>query len=221
MADYCTNCNVWKSISTSLLVLLATFCRMYWRESFFTSTALVSVLVRWKSSITGGCWCGDCWLRIVCSLDVESNGANPKSRFLHVACSTPVCMRLILFRTGEYLLGLHDLLRGEHDEWRRLESRVSIGAEAELCGSQVSLFVVVSAWLSVSLLGLQVSTSLVGWSCTTCTVVPCQLDCCFPQYTLAWLWTKSKLSADTSVKASCGESFMTPLSTLLLTLYWT
>ena len=44
-----------------------------------------------------------------------------------------------------------------------------------------------------------------GRGCATCTVVPCQLLVWWPQNTCAKLYIKSRLSADTTVKASCDR----------------
>ena len=99
------------------------------------------------------------------------------------APSVPVLIRLCHLGTGECLVvGLLGFLNGEWVEYRRLDSLTSVDAGAGLCGSVgrcVSLFAVVSACVIMSL-----SIRSVGWGCTICTVVPCQLDCYLPQYTL-------------------------------------
>ena len=51
-----------------------------------------------------------------------------------------------------------------------------------------------------------------GLGCTSCTLVACQLWCWLPQYTAAWIWRKSILSANAAVNALTTSRQWTPLS---------
>ena len=86
--------------------------------------------------------------------------------------SVPVLMRLPFWDWG-----VLDFIRGERVEYRCLDGLTSGGAGEGLVGL-VCLTVRGSLCFIVFL-----SIRTVGWGCTICTIVPCQLNCSLPQYT--------------------------------------
>ena len=110
------------------------------------------------------------------------------------------------FGIGEHLLellpGERDLLHVDRHSWNLLSNVPVAGLLGWRVGNtSVSELVVASACVAVSLSVTRCVPWTVregwcipwtvreGWGCTNWTVVLCQLDCCLPQYTLAWLWT--------------------------------
>jgi len=59
-----------------------------------------------------------------------------------------------------------------------------------------------------------------GLGCTSFTLATCQLRCWLPEYTAAWLWRKSILSADVIVKALSTSRPWTPMSWRFWEIVW-
>ena len=74
-------------------------------------------------------------------------------------------------------------MSGELVEYKRFERLASLVSIARLPGSckSVALLAVASAVVPVAMTTVEGSVRWVGWGCTICTVVPCQLNCCLPQ----------------------------------------
>ena len=80
-----------------------------------------------------------------------------------------------------------------------------------LTGSSYSIWCLCT-WVGITSLTSHTTFLARGLGCTSCTLVACQLWCWLPQYTAAWIWRKSILSANAVVNALTTSRQWTPLS---------